>query len=597
MADNYWDRYWRRESSRRRFLKGTAGAGVGAAGLALVGCGDDDDDDGGGNPTVQLATATPTQPAAGTTASPTAEADYFANAKAGGTHYVQQTGNPPTIDPFGNASFLTKGFCNFAYGRLYKYKTGPGIEALAVRPTPDIAASSEANSDGTEWVIKLRPNVKFHDIAPVSGRAVDADDVKFSFGRLTAEASPNKGQVDFIDKMDVVDATTVKFTLKSPNAAFLDVLADTNLLYILPKEADGGFDPGQKMIGSGPWIFKEYQPDVKMTFDKNPSWSDGGKFPLFDAVEVSIVTEYATRLASFRSAKADSFGINPEDLISVKEQLSDVQYTGVTGPTLSFFYFEPGGAASKDPRIRRAVSMAMNRDDLMELGYNVEALRKGGLEISTPWHNILPAGQLAWWLDPQSDDMGEGKKNFEYNPTEAKALLEQAAAAGASFKYQYVQGRYGKSFDDIAAQQINYLQDIGLKIDTEVQDYNSKYITQTFVGNFQGIAFGYETPFPEAGSYPLRQFSPTDPFNHGRVNDPEMWEWAQAQQRELDEEKRKEIFWNIQKKNGVEMYYVPSVAGAGTSWTAFQGYLKGAMDYRTKGYGQPTEEYPYRWHA
>src|SRR5690606_6905698 len=65
----YWDQFWRRRSSRRTFLGGSAALGAGAAGFALVGCGDDDDDDdnggngGNGEPTSGAdATATPTQP-------------------------------------------------------------------------------------------------------------------------------------------------------------------------------------------------------------------------------------------------------------------------------------------------------------------------------------------------------------------------------------------------------------------------------------------------------------------------------------------------------------------------------------------------------
>ena len=115
MAD-YWEKYWRDRTSRRRFL-GTAGAaGVGAAGLALVGCGDGDSTSGGAN---TLATATP-----GAAASPTS-ADPLAGVKRGGVYKGVNTGDPPSIDPSGTLSVLTKRVASFSYGRLYKYRTDP----------------------------------------------------------------------------------------------------------------------------------------------------------------------------------------------------------------------------------------------------------------------------------------------------------------------------------------------------------------------------------------------------------------------------------------------------------------------------------------
>jgi ABC-type transport system substrate-binding protein len=585
MAKEYWNHYWEDRRSRRRFLGGAAVAGVGAASLALVGCGDDDS---GGSNLSGLATAT-----SGAAKSPTA-VDPLAGVKKGGTFKTVNSGDPPSIDPYGNLSFLTKGQASFVYSRLFKYKTGPGIEAASVLPTPDAAASAEASTDGLKWTVKLRPGMKFQNVAPVSGRAMNMDDIKFSWGKATAKENTNAAQLAFVDKLEYPDASTMVFTLKAPNAAFLDILADTNLLFIVPTEADGKFDAAKTSIGSGPWILESYKPSERFLYKRNPDWYNA-PYPLLDAVDYAIIPEYANRKAQFLAGNLDVTDVNAEDLVDVKNQVKNVNLYGELPRLLSFFYFDADPASPvADPRVRQAISMSIDRDALTDLGYNVTKLKAAGLAVKTGWNNVIPAGFTRFWLDPQGKDIGDTAKYFKYNVADAKALMSAAGkGSGFNIKYQYVQNRYGAAFDSIAEAQIGYLAAIGIKAEVEIQDYNSKYITQTFAGNFTGIAFGYETPFPEGGSYPLRQFT-DNPLNHSKVKDPEMAKLATDQQAASSEEKRKAIFWDIQRKNAEKMYYVPSQAGAATGWTAYQPSIKGT-EYQTIPYAAPTEEVPFLW--
>ncbi|MEP7214678.1 MAG: ABC transporter substrate-binding protein, partial [Anaerolineaceae bacterium] len=429
MAD-YWDKYWQGRTSRRRFIGAAGAAGVGAAGLALVGCGDDDDKGG----LTTLATATP-----GAAASPTA-ADPFAGVKRGGVYKAPRSGDPPSIDPYGNLSFQTKEETTFSYSRLYKYKTDPSINFASVLPTGDLAVSSEASPDGLKYTIKLRPGVKFHNVAPVNGRVVTTDDVKFSWGRATAATNTNATQLAFVDKAEYPDASTVVFTLKAPNAAFLDILADTNLLQVMPTEADGKFDPAKVMIGSGPWIFDSYKPGEKFVFKKNPDWYEKG-YPLMDGIEHSIIPEYANRKAQFLAGNLDVTDINAEDLVSTRDQVKGVQLYGELPRLLSFFYFDADPASPvADPRVRKAISMCLDRDALTDLGYNIKKLKAAGLDVKSGWNNLMPAGFSRFWLDPQGKDIGATGEFFKYNVAEAKKLMEAAGkGAGFEIKYQYVQ--------------------------------------------------------------------------------------------------------------------------------------------------------------
>jgi len=257
---------------------------------------------------------------------------------------------------------------------------------------------------------------------------------------------------------------------------------------------------------------------------------------------------------------------------------------------------KPDSPWNKDPRVRLAISMSTDRAALLDLAYNVKKLKEAGLAVSERWNNLIPAGLVRFWLDPLSPQQGETSKYFKYDPAEAKKLLAAAGYPdGFSTVYQYTANRYGSAFNTVAEANIQYLNAIGIKTTTDVQDYSSKYITQTFTGNFTGIAFGYETPFPEAGSYPIRLFT-DNPLNHSRIKDPELEDLARKQQRELDPAKRKELFFEIQRKNAAKMWYIPQNQGAGTAWTGYREWVKNVEIQTVPGsYGGATEVLPFRW--
>ncbi len=582
MANAYWDRYW----SRRNLLRNAAAAGSGVAALGLVGCG------GSSNSVSSLATPTPKA-----SASPTV-VDPFANVKRGGTYSVSAAGDAPTIDPMGNTSFQTRTFATYVYSRLYRFKTGPGFGAGDVVPEGDLVQTAETTPDGLKWTLKLK-NAKFHNVAPVNGRNVTSDDIKYSWGRLVDPKNAASANVDFVDKLEYPDASTVVFTLKSPSAGFKDTFTDTSNLIIMPTESDGKFDPKTQMIGSGPWLLSSYTPSQGIKFKRNPDWFDKGpqNFPLMDAVDVAIIPDYPNSLTQFRSGSLDAFGPQATDLVDIKTQSPNVGLYGYVSPQESMFYMDsdPTSPWVSDPRVRQAISMSASRDQITDLMYNTTKLKAGGIDVSAPWNNVIPAGMKRWWLDPQSSDMGTSAQYYKYDVAAAKALLSAAGFPnGFSTTFQYAGAIYGKAFDDSAQAYNAFLNAIGIKTTVDVQDYSSKYITQTSIGNFKGIAYGPETGFTDVGAYPTRWFT-NNPKNRSRINDPDLIKMTAAQQAELDDTKRKSILWDIQRLASEKMYYPPAQYGAGTVWGASQPWLQNALTFVTNGYGGGTEVAPYRW--
>ncbi len=577
--------YWSSRLSRRTLVRGAALGGAGLAGAALIGCGSDED-------RTPAATATAS---ATTAATATGTPDPLAGIKTGGTYRYHQTGDPTTIDPFGNASFTVKGYAAHIYSRLYKIAARADANPNAVPSEPDIAESAET-SDGQHWVVKLKQGIKFQNVAPVSGREVTTDDVLFSWDRLTDESSANRGMVSDFVGVEAVDDYTLEFTLNGPSATFLDTLSDTNVLFVMPREADGGFNPKETSIGSGPFMLDEYQTSVAVKFKKNPDYWDAPR-PYVDAIEHAIIPEYANSLAQYQAGNLHTIEPIAEDVLPLRDQIADVQFRGNVNISLSHIYFSgedmSPDAPWRDERFRQALSMAINRDEMTELLYNNKVLEDAGLDVSKAWNSApAPVGFTRWWLDPQGPEQGPSAKFFEYNPTEAKALLAAAGFEGIEFPFIYTNNRYGARFNTGTEAVIGWIGELGLKPKVETQDYNAVYITQTFAGNFHGVALGPETPFPEIGGWINRLYGP-DPNNHGRVSDDVITALNAKQKVELDEESRRGFIHDIVRRNSEMMYYIPTQLGAGTIWRTWQPPVRGII--WTRGYGRGTEELPYVW--
>ena len=622
MEKNYWSRLGaQRRVSRRSVMRGAGVAAAGITGAALIGCGSDDEEtaapSGGSAATAQatsaLSTVVATQAAAATStqtsvaavATTAAAVDPYPNATRGGTIVGNWVQDPPTIDPYGNLSYLSKYPSLFSVSRLFRNGTAEGTSPYNLGPEPDLAESAETE-DAMTWIVKLKQGVKFHNKAPVNEREVTSADVVSSWAKLVADESPNKDTVPNIDSCEAIDDYTLKFVCGAPSATFIDTLGDPNALHVQPIEGhNGGFDPAKEIIGSGPWIFEKYEPSVDFEFTRNPNWHGsqspmGSKFsaPFGDKFHWISVPEYQNRLAQLKAGNVHYTGVSSSDVLPTKDEMPGLQWFGARPALMSFLYFSNNELDTNpvwsDARFRQATSMAQHRDDITELGYETEAMIKAGVgsrEDLVRWNNLVPAGFEKWWLNPTDPKMGAAGDTFKYNPAEAAKLIAATGYDGSNIKFQYYPyGGTGGTFNKIGEAVQAYLTAVGITTEIEHQDYSSQYITQTFTGNFSGIAWGYETPFPEVGGYFPRMFG-DNARNHGRIKDARISELDALQAAEADYETRREYIYEIQKINAENMYYVPGQAGAGVGWT---GVGEGVGGYRVwKSYGFGTEVAPW----
>ena len=576
--------------SRRAALRGAGTGAIGLLGAALVGCGSEE-----ATPAATATTtATPKPTVEQSTSGPVAP-----KLTRGGAWQIATDVDPPTLYPYGTLEDSTKAIAAYSYQRLYKRETSAGGDGGETLPIPDLALGAETE-DGVTWTLKLRDH-NFHQLEPVNGRKITSEDVLFSVRLLQASETPNSSNVENWIKVEAPDDSTVVFTLDRPSPIFLEQLADTNLLQVLPQEADGGFDPTVTMIGGGPWIMRDYQRSLSFEFEANPDYyelgEDGNPVPYLDTLTVPIIPEYPRRLAQFLSGDLSALRVNPLDVIDISELEPALQWFGQTSQLTSILYWsnpQTTDAVWTDVRFRKAVSMALDRNGLSDRGYNTSALSDAGLPITLDWNNIIPAGWGSrWWLDPSSNAHGPSGAFFNHDLAEARSLLAAAGVVdGFEIPYLYT-GRYGGPFPRIAEAQIDMLQAVGLAPQPNIQEYESTYLQSTFRGDFEGMAFGYETAFPEAGAY-LRRLFGDDPANHSNISDPQLDQLVSAEAVALLEDDRRTIMHEAQIRNAEQMWYVPSQAGAGVSYTAYQSSVRGGLR-DTLGHGGGTEEFIWYW--
>jgi peptide/nickel transport system substrate-binding protein len=433
---------------------------------------------------------------------------------------------------------------SYCMSRLVKVKAGPSVVPGTQPVEGDLAESWQRTND-TTYVFKLRKGVRWHNKPPVNGRELTADDVKFTYERfLTIAGNPNKPVLEYVDKIEAVDKHTVKFTLKEPNAWFLDLLASTST-WIIAKECVEKFGDLKKVesvVGTGPWMLERWEPNVKITFVRNPDYFVPG-LPYADGVEWLIDKDPASRLATWLAGKTD-FG--PEYQHAVrwldapvarqrKAGLQTAEYTWFTSGATGFKLANPPFG---DVRVRRALSRATNQAEIFE-----------SLAFSQGHWTPNPAVPAAFadWAIP-IDQLGpEGRKLYEFSIQEAKKLLAEAGLPnGFKTTVEAPPVVYGPDFDDAVQITLKNWNAAGIQAELKPKEYGA-FISSTIFGKFEHMFLGLRGAWADPEAYFYRIYMPGQPLNVMGVNDPKLTEMIKLQRRTHDVAKRKQVVYDIQR--------------------------------------------------
>ncbi len=324
----------------------------------------------------------------------------------------------------------------------------------ALKVVPCIAQSWNVDSSGLVWTFTLRNDVYFHENAAFGGaktRKVVASDVKYSFERVMNAKTKSTGLWVFrerivgadayhkrtteggsgeVEGIKVLNDSMLSITLVKPFAPFLSILT-MPYCWIVPREAveKYGADFFKNPVGTGPFMFSEWQPDIKMVLKKNPKYfkkdATGTQLPYLDGVAISFMRDSKTEFLEFQKNKLDMVtNIDPAFAPSVLTTEGTLQdkyknYNLLKASALSIEYYgilldetlEVGKSSplTKNKLLRQALNYAIDRDKLVRY-----VLRSKGISAT---NGVLP---------PTMPGFSKDVIGYTYDPQKARQLLAQA---------------------------------------------------------------------------------------------------------------------------------------------------------------------------
>ena len=229
----------------------------------------------------------------------------------------------------------------------------------------ELAESFEPNSDLTEWTIRLRPGVTFHN-----GKALTADDVMYTIRRVASDPAQSANilcaPLD-VKNMTKVDALTLRIPTKWPIAALEEWFCTDYGWGILPD----GMKDFSHPVGTGPFMFESFRPGQFSVQKRNPNyWKEGQ--PYLDKLVLRSLPDPNARLSALQTGQLDAY--EGMTFVQAKEQYAAKTVNILNSPSAAFVGITMAVNLKPftDSRVREAFKLIADRPALMEqvqLGY------------------------------------------------------------------------------------------------------------------------------------------------------------------------------------------------------------------------------------
>ena len=445
-------------------------------------------------------------------------------AAAGGDLIIAELSDASSLDPHGSNDVPSSNVQSNLYETLVNRDANGEL-------VPGLAESWNQVDDLT-WEFKLKQGVTFHD-----GEAFNAEAVKASFDRLLDPevASPRAFLFEMVTEVKAVDESTVQFVTEYPFSPLLAHLTHNGGSIISPKaieedyaamKADSSVKAGSVIgtnpVGTGPFKFESWTPGTEIKLVKFAEYA--GTPVHIDSVTFKVVPESATRVAELQSGFAHIIGAVEPGQVANVNGFDGASVLETASSSLTYLGFNTQKEPFNDPKVRQAISKAIDRPTLIEgiyEGYGIPAI------------SPLAPGIFGYTEDVTS---------MAHNMDEAKALLAEAGYADGFKTTIWTNDNPARQQVAIVLQE--ELKKLNIQAEIEVMEFGS-YLEKTAAGEHDMFILGWSNPTGDAdyGLYALFHSSQHgDPGNRSFYSSEKVDELLEKGRREADPAAREAIY-------------------------------------------------------
>lgn len=307
----------------------------------------------------------------------------------------------PSAFPYGNSSTQTSITTNSTHNGLVDAHPDGSAD-------PVLATEWTVNEDSTVWTFRLRDDVRFHD-----GRAFTSEDVKFTYEYCSDTANDGVSWIingyNLVDSIETPDDYTVVFNMKASTPDWLFYAAQKIVSKGAVEELGG--EAGGR-IGTGPFKHISQETGVSWVIGRNDDF--WGELPVTEQIKFLVITDASSRALTLKSGDVDAiFEANASDIVAFKADSKYNVYYAENSANVYLGFNCGEGSKGADETVRKAVAMAINRDDIVNACYENGACGVASYNII---NNVTPG-----YVDVDC---------IPYDPEGAIKLLEDNGLSG-----------------------------------------------------------------------------------------------------------------------------------------------------------------------
>jgi peptide/nickel transport system substrate-binding protein len=486
--------------------------------------------------------------------------------KGAGTLRVGLESDPPNMDPHRSTAAVDRQVYQNLFDKLLD--TDENLQII-----PMLATSWTISKDGKTVTLKLRQGVRFHD-----GTPFDANAVKYNFDRMQDPKFPSarRSEVLPVQKVTVVDASTVTLSLEKPYSPLLYVLTDRAGMMVSPAEAQkAGANFALHPVGTGPFTFVEKVPQDRVVLQHNPNYWEKGQ-PYLERIIYRPFTDDNARVANLKSGDVDI--INAPPLPQIKALAQEAAKPGARFKLLERGAFSWSGIwlnVTKPPfdnkLLRQAFSATLDRNAIAN-----SVLQGAAYPAYSFFPNGTPAYDSTWKIPPRNLALAKEKLQAAGKPGgfECTLLILPGEITQA----------LGQAIQSMAAEG-------GIQVKLQIVEFGTMLSTTDHLQHQAALLGWSGRPDPDFDIYPFMTASGLGSFNDSGYTNPRVQTLLDAARLLNDMTQRKRAYRQVTEILADDMpyvwlYFAKEYKLVSTKVQGFVHVPDGMMRFRTVRLGQ-----------